>query len=331
MPSFERQPGTFGAVKDKVVVLTGRSICVLMSLPYGHAKRSLGGAGAVGASVVDYLYAAGAHVYFGDIDEAGSKRIIETLKAKYPASTSSLASLRFDAKKYEDNIALFKLALEAHGRVDHAFSIAAITESLNWYDDSLDLNSIETPPPTTIVDVNFTGVLYFCRIAAVYLRQGNEDLSQDKSICLLGSIASFKEQAGLFVYQPTKHGVMGLFRATRNMLWEKYHIRINMVNPSHIDNPMGSSVHKLWVDNGLPVNEVYEVAEHVMTLTAVPRKMDGAAATGLAIYVEGGLGWDVEEDLDKTDHIWMGEEMSRNFAKIQEALGSGVDWEPVKP
>ena len=164
---------------------------------------------------------------------------------------------------------------------------------------------------------------------AVYLRQGNEDKSQNKSIVLLGSIASFKEQAGLFVYCPTKHGLTGLMRATRRSLWEKHGIRINMVNPSHINNVMGSSVHQLWMDAGLPVNEVHDVAEHVLTLAAVPQDPHVGPLTGLAIYVEGGEGWELEKDLDKTDHLWMGEVMSRNCAKIQEALGAGVDWKPT--
>jgi NAD(P)-dependent dehydrogenase (short-subunit alcohol dehydrogenase family) len=292
--------------------------------------KPLGGAGGVGESVVDYLYTAGAHVFFGDINEDASRKLITQLKARRPGSTNSLVSILFDAREYEENIALFKLAYKAHGRVDHAFSIAAITENVNWYDEDLDLISIEVPPSTALVDVNLTGVLYFTRIAAVYLRQGNDKLTRDKSICLLGSIASFKQQAGLFVYGPTKHGIMGLFRNTRKLLYQKYRIRINMVNPSHVNTVMGSSVHQLWVDHGLPVNEAYHVAEYVMTLAAVPKKEPGEAATGLAVYVEGGKGWEIEEDLYKTDHIWMGKEMSHNSAKIDDALGTGVDWKPIE-
>jgi len=177
-----------------------------------------------------------------------------------------------------------------HGRVDHAFAIAAVTENQNWFDPASNLESVEESPSTLIVDVNLTGVLYFTRVAAVYLRQGNEDRSQDKSICLLGSIAAFKEQAGLFVYCPTKHGLTRLLRATRRALWEQHGIRINMVNPSHINNVMGSSVHQLWVDHGLPVNEVDEVAEYVLTLASMPQSPYDGPLTGLAIYVEGGKG-----------------------------------------
>ncbi|CAG9939961.1 unnamed protein product [Clonostachys rosea f. rosea IK726] len=310
MPPYHRDPNSFGALKDQVFVLTG-------------------GARGVAESIVRYLFAAGAHVFFGDIDQAGSDKVIAALRAKNPSATNSLVAISFDARKYDDNLALFKAAYKAHGRIDHAISCAAVTESLNWYDESLNPDTIETPPPTVIIDVNFTGVLYFARIAAVFLRQGNED-GKDKSLTIVGSIASFKEQAGLFVYGPTKHGVMGLFRSTKSLMSKKYGIRINMVNPSHVNTIMGSAVHDLWVAHGLPVNEAYHVAEHVLTLASTPKKADGTAATGIAVYVEGGEGWDIEEDLDKTDHLWMGEEMSRNSAKIDIALGTGVSWKPTK-
>jgi NAD(P)-dependent dehydrogenase (short-subunit alcohol dehydrogenase family) len=284
----------------------------------------------VGEAIVRSLYKLGAHVFFGDIDDAGASRLVEGLKSQNPSATNQLMSIKMDTRSYADNVALFKLAYDTMGRVDHAIANAAVTESLNWFSGELDLTSVEVAPPTTLVDVNLTGVLYFTRIAAVYLRQRDSNDQRDKSILLMGSIASFKEQAGLYIYQPTKHGVMGLFRATRKLFYNRDHIRINMVNPSHIDNIMGSSVHQLWLGQGVPANSVEQVAEHVLTLAACPTRPDGRVMTGLAVFVEGGKGWDTEEDLDKTDALWMGEEMSRNARKIEDALGVGVDWEPIK-
>jgi len=42
---------------------------------------------------------------------------------------------------------------------------------------------------------------------------------------------------------------------------------------------------------------------------------------GLAIYVEGGRGWEIEKDLDNAEVHWLGEEN----AKIEEALGLELD------
>ncbi|KAI1616814.1 putative 3-hydroxyacyl-CoA dehydrogenase [Exophiala viscosa] len=309
MPKFEPVPSSFGNLKDKVVVLTG-------------------GAHGVGESVIRYLYGVGAHVFFGDIDDKACQTLVDDLKAGKTSSTS-LQYIPLDVRKYEDNLALFKLAYEKHGRIDHAFSIAGVTERQNWFEASLDLKTVETPPSTLVLDVNLTGLCYFARIATVYLRQGNDDHSQDKSICLLGSIASFKEQAGLFIYQPSKHGVIGLMRSTRKLLYHEYGIRINTICPSLINTGMASHIHSLWLGKGLPVNEADEVAQYVLTLTSIPQSPFGNM-TGLAVYVEGGKGWEFENDLYRTDSDWLGEENSKNTARIDEALGIGLSWTASK-
>lgn len=244
------------------------------------------------------------------------------------SSGGSIAFRRTDVRLYNDTLALFQLAYETHGKVDHAFAIAGVTESpnQNWFDDKIDLQSIAQQPSTTMVDVNLTGVLYFARIAAVFLRQGNEARKQDKSICLMGSVASFKEQAGLFVYQPTKHGVLGLVRSSRKYFQECLGIRLNIVCPSMTKTRMATPVLKLWEDNGVAGNDPEIVADFVLTLASVPYSPYIGSVCGLAVYVEANKGWEIEKDLDKSDALWIGEEMSKNALKIEEALGNGGSW-----
>jgi NAD(P)-dependent dehydrogenase (short-subunit alcohol dehydrogenase family) len=59
-----------------------------------------------------------------------------------------------------------------------------------------------------VLDINLTGTLYFSRIAAVYLRQ-KATPKDEKGLVLVSSVAGFQESPGLFVYQATKHGVIG--------------------------------------------------------------------------------------------------------------------------
>ena len=54
-------------------------------------------------------------------------------------------------------------------------------------------------PSRIVLDVNLLGVLYFARIASVYLRQ-NRRVGEDKSLILLSSVAALKESPGLPVY-----------------------------------------------------------------------------------------------------------------------------------
>lgn len=112
----------------------------------------------------------GAHVIFGDINEAACQTLISNVQQENPASTGSLQSFRVDVRKYEDNLAFFQTAFEDHGRIDHAFPITGVTEGDNRFHDSLKMGIIQTPPSTPVLDINLLGALYFTRIAAVYLR-----------------------------------------------------------------------------------------------------------------------------------------------------------------
>lgn len=184
-------------LKDKVVVLTG-------------------GALGVGASVVRILHSAGAHIFFGDVlDEPGTA-------LEQELSTNSKTTIKYvhcDVTSYEQNIQLFHAALKAFGRIDHAIANAGIGEQGNMFDPNLTLETVREEPnrEMKVVDVNLKGELYFARIASVYMQQGadNQQSRGDKSLTLVSSVAGFREDPGLNVYVPAKHGVLGLMRVLR--------------------------------------------------------------------------------------------------------------------
>ncbi|CAG9939955.1 unnamed protein product [Clonostachys rosea f. rosea IK726] len=310
MPVYNIDPEVFSSLENQVVVLTG-------------------GAHGVGESVVTTLYSVGAHVVFGDIDETACVHLIQKLSEGHPLSTGSLAFRRVDVRKYEDNLGLFQDAFSRHGRVDHAMSIAGVTEGQNWFDPSLDLASIAAPPSTSVLDINLVGALYFARVAAVYLLQG-ADSGRDKSLMLTGSLASFKEQPGLCVYQPAKHGVLGLFRAIRRNLSSRG-IRINILCPGLISTAMSAKIQHIWEENRLPINTANQVGDYALSLITKGQEKDGSIRTGLAIYVEGGKGWEFESELDRLDEEWMGAEMARNCVEINRVLGVGAAWTTERP
>lgn len=62
--------------------------------------------------------------------------------------------LTTDVTKYEDNLALFRLALKTYGRVDHAFSIAGIVEQGNLFDPDLTIESVEKVQDNRRIDDN---------------------------------------------------------------------------------------------------------------------------------------------------------------------------------
>lgn len=174
-------------------------------------------------------------------------------------------------------------------------------------------------PPTKVIDVNLTGTLYFSRIAAVYLKQGAEP-QDDKSLVLVSSTAGFKETPGLFIYQASKHGVLGLLRSLRLYLPKSHGIRVNAICPWMTDTVMVDGIRDNWVKEGLPVNTPADVGR-IMIEVGVNRQWNGRA-----VFVEGGRGWDIEEGIDKTEPLWLGEKVSATLAKGQELLGDGTDW-----
>lgn len=196
--TYQFHPGDNWVLKDKVVIVTG-------------------GALGVGASVVRLAHSAGAHVFFGDVlDEPGTA--LE--KELSLGSKTTIKFVRCDVTSYEQNLRLFDTAIQSCGRIDHAVANAGLGEQGNMFDPELTLETVREEPKQSLrtVDVNLKGVLYFARLAAVYLRQPSPDDNEgsaDKSLTLLSSVAGFREDPGLNVYTPTKHGVIGLMRALR--------------------------------------------------------------------------------------------------------------------
>lgn len=165
----------------------------------------------IGAAAVRELHAAGAHVFFGDVLDQPAEALEKEL-----SSGSTVKYVRCDVRVYADNLRLFKTAYEAFGRIDHAWSNAGIVEQGNIFDPKLDLKSVEQEPTKSlsVLDINLKGPIYFARIASVYLREGGQH-GGDKSLTFTSSVGGFREDPGLWVYVPSKHGVLGLMRMLR--------------------------------------------------------------------------------------------------------------------
>lgn len=170
------------------------------------------------------------------------------------------------------------------------------------------------------MDINLRGILYFARIASVYLRQ-NRTENADRSIILVSSVAGFKESPGLFVYQAAKHGVLGIMRALRKYLpYQAHHLRVNAVCPWMTTTAMVKGIQDAWLKAGLPANTPMDVAKIIAGL------ITDSKVNGASMYVEGGRGWEIEANLDRLEPQWLGEEPSRTLALGQHVLGDGGDW-----
>ena len=84
---------------------------------------------------------------------------------------------------------------------------------------------------------------------------------------------------------------------------------------------MAAPILHLWESQGVGGNEAHEIAEYVLTLTCVPCSPYVGTLTGLAVFVEGDKGWEIEHGLDRCTPSWLGEQMAQNAVKIDHALG----------
>ncbi|KAJ5815137.1 hypothetical protein N7474_006914 [Penicillium riverlandense] len=286
-----------------------------------------GGSNGIGASFVKLCCGNGAYVCFGDVAlEAGR----ELERECNHLETGQLPRTIFcptDVTDYSAVVALFDCALQTYHRIDHVVSCAGIGEIGNLFDPKLNLESIRTvmtkspPPERKTLDVNLLGCIYVTRIALVYLRQ-NRRADEDRSIVLVSSVAGFKESPGIFVYQASKHGVIGLMRSLRRYTFrpDTHNIRINTVCPWMTQTAMTKGIEKSWLEAKLPVNTPTDVARIVTSL------FSDSNLNGKSIYVEGGRGWEIEDNLDRLEPQWLGEAPSVSLNKGQEVLGDGSDW-----
>ncbi|KAK9457423.1 hypothetical protein V1511DRAFT_508862 [Dipodascopsis uninucleata] len=279
-----------------------------------------GGSMGIGASIVQILLEMGNYVVFGDIMVEVSELLVKELLARNRTYEDKLLFVKTDISKYDDIYKLFYTALEKYGRVDTAINVAGLPETENWLEPDFTVKSVKSYPSTTkVVDVNFMGSLYFVRIAPAFLK--HEKLSsEDKNMILFSSVAGFKESPGICVYQATKHAVIGILRATRKYTPISDYIRINVICPWMTLTRMVEGIKDGWIKNKLPTSMPSEVANITIGVAAE------GTVSGECIFISRATGWMTESGIDTTEHIWLGVEPSRELARGQAFLGSGLDW-----
>lgn len=166
--------------------------------------------------------------------------------------------------------------------------------------------------------------MYVSRIASVYLRH-NRGPGVDRSILLFSSVSGFKESPSLFVYQASKHGVVGLMRSLRGYISSpyKHYLRINTICPWMTQTDSIKKIEQQWTQASLPTNSPREVS------TVATGILADASLNGKSMFVEGGRAWEIEENIERLEAEWLGDAPSKALAMGQELLDDGAIWSAV--
>jgi NAD(P)-dependent dehydrogenase (short-subunit alcohol dehydrogenase family) len=291
----------FARLQDKVVVITG-------------------GATGIGAATVRLLNSLGAYVVFGDINEPASQRLIADLDDP-PRATF----VRTDVSSYADTVNLFRKAWEKHGTIHHALQCAGILEQPGWFDDTVSIDEVENrEPPAAIFDVNVRGTAYFIHAARVFLKHG-KSADENRSITVTSSIAGYRQSPQLPTYcvispipstievcrantrQSAKHAILGLMRSVRDSFYTLDRLRVNAICPGMTETPMTTDIVKVFRSNGLPVNSATDCARIAIALQSEERVF------GKSLFIAGGRAWEVEESLEATMPLWLGEQPTKEM------------------
>ena len=230
---------------------------------------------------------------------------------------------------YSDQLALFEAADTVFGRIDVVVANAGIGAHK---DPFLPESDWREEPPMVEVDVNLKGCIFTTRIGQAYLRKyGGGD------VVLTSSIAGFKESPGLVIYTASKHGVIGIMRGLHQHASEE-NININVVCPWFTKTGMVKGIEDGWSKLGLPENKPVDVARALVMCATANRGKGGQSHDGAGlpfegkiVWVGGGESYEIEDNIQRLEPDWLGQENSRVLEKGQAYLAAGdTSWDASK-
>ncbi|KJR86256.1 short chain dehydrogenase/reductase family oxidoreductase [Sporothrix schenckii 1099-18] len=192
-----------------------------------------GAASGIGLATAQLLAKQGANLSLADVQVDLLKEAVALVEADAKAAghTIKVHSAVVDVRDRKAVDAWITDAVAALGRLDGAANIAGVFKPnyknnvADEDEDNWDLN----------IAINLTGLMHCMRAQTASMRE--KGINGDASIVNAASIMGIMGAIGSAAYCSSKHGVVGLTRATCKEVG-KQGIRVNCVAPGFVDTPM---------------------------------------------------------------------------------------------
>ncbi|TVY25649.1 Tropinone reductase-like [Lachnellula hyalina] len=278
-----------------------------------HAKTIIvtGGASGIGKATVTIAHRAGANVVIADMNKEAGEQFAAELKER-------AIFVLTDVSKWDSVMALFETTYAKFKYIDAVYANAGIHGFEGLLENELDDAGKLKEPSMKSIEINLHGVLYTAK-AAIHFFEKNPELKHQ--LVITGSAASLIDTPPLFNYCAAKAGVLGLMRGLRSVLPEK-NISINMIAPWMTMSPMMPQfIVDLWAHpTALPANDTDGVARALLIPVVRPE------LNGRTIWVAGNDAVELEEPLHKSQHLWMGKDLSTAVNEGQLRMGVKSDF-----
>ena len=93
-------------------------------------------------------------------------------------------------------------------------------------------------------------------------------------------------------------------------------IRVNAICPWMTATAIVAGIEESWYEAKLPVNQPADIGKVCVDVT----RLEGL--NGKAFYIEGGRAWEIEDNINRLEPQWMGQQPSESLAFGQALLGN---------
>ncbi|OOF93046.1 hypothetical protein ASPCADRAFT_508843 [Aspergillus carbonarius ITEM 5010] len=203
---------------------------------------------------------------------------------------------------------LFRTIVDRYGGLDVVVANAGVMESkpvLDLEDVDEETGELrESVEGWWVLDVNLKGTVNTLRLAMYHMKE-NE---RPGSVVLVTSTSGYFGGTGVTAYVASKHGVVGLLRASQ-VTAQKYGIRVNAVAPFMTPTTMTAGLAQRWQDAGLETNAPDRVAE-VIEQIALDTTRRGSCTLVAGKYLR-----EMESTRAELLPTWLGEDVAGFMGK----------------